>query len=100
MSRSTIKSEAYLDIVWRQFRKNRAALASLWLLAPVFLVAIFAPLLASDQPLVFRDGEQTIFPGFGRCLTRGTPSITSTTWRSSGYSVGGAGDCAQLPAAK
>ena len=64
MSRSTIKSEAYLDIVWRQFRKNRAALASLWLLAPVFLVAIFAPLLASDQPLVFRDGEQTIFPWF------------------------------------
>jgi peptide/nickel transport system permease protein len=62
MTRPATKSEAYLDIVWRQFRKNRAALISLWLLAPVFLIAIFAPLLASDQPLVFHDGEQTIFP--------------------------------------
>lgn len=56
------RSEAYLDIVWRQFRKDRAALVSTWLLAPTFLVAVFAPLLASNQPLVFRDGEQTIYP--------------------------------------
>lgn len=64
MRGKAVKSEAYLDIVWRQFCKNRAALASLWLLVPVFLVAIFAPLLASNQPLVFRDGEQTIYPWF------------------------------------
>jgi hypothetical protein len=64
MSQPAIKSEAYLDIVWRQFRKNRAALLSLRLLVPVFLVAIFAPLLASNQPLVFRAGEETIFPWF------------------------------------
>lgn len=64
MSVPAIKSEAYLDIVWRQFRKNRAALISLWLLVPVFLIAIFAPLIASNQPLVFRDGEQTIYPWF------------------------------------
>jgi peptide/nickel transport system permease protein len=62
MTKPATKSEAYLDIVWRQFRKNRAALVSLWLLAPVFLVAIFAPLLASNQPFVFHDGEQTIYP--------------------------------------
>ena len=30
--------EAYLDIVWRQFKKNRPAFYSLWLLAPIFLV--------------------------------------------------------------
>src|SRR5262245_49986143 len=64
MNGKATKGEAYLDIVWRQFRKNRAALISLWLIVPVFLVAIFAPLLASDQPLVFHDGEQTIFPWF------------------------------------
>jgi peptide/nickel transport system permease protein len=64
MKEKAVKSEAYLDIVWRQFCKNRAALASLRLLVPVFLVAIFAPLLASNQPLVFRDGEQTIYPWF------------------------------------
>ena len=41
-----IKSEAYLDIVWRQFKKNRFALISLAVLAPLFLMAIFAPLIA------------------------------------------------------
>lgn len=56
--------EAFLDIVWRQFRKDRAAYLSLWLLAPTFLLAIFAPLVASNQPLVFSDGERTIYPWF------------------------------------
>jgi ABC-type dipeptide/oligopeptide/nickel transport system permease subunit len=64
MTTRAVKSEAYLDIVWRQFRKNRAALVSLWLLVPVFLIAIFSPLLSSNQPLVFHDGEQTIYPWF------------------------------------
>ena len=58
------RSEAFLDIVWRQFRKNSAAMISLWLLAPTFLIAIFAPLIASNQPFVFRDGEQAIYPWF------------------------------------
>ena len=31
--------EAYLDIVWRQFRRNRFALAALWVLGPLFLLA-------------------------------------------------------------
>jgi peptide/nickel transport system permease protein len=64
MTKPALKSEAYLDIVWRQFRKNRVALISLWLLVPVFLIAIFAPLLASNQPLVFHDDQQMIFPWF------------------------------------
>ena len=51
--------EAFLDIVWRQFRRNRAAYWSLWLLAPIFLMATFAPLIASNLPLVFHDGSQT-----------------------------------------
>jgi peptide/nickel transport system permease protein len=57
-------SETYLDIVWAQFKKNRFALAALWVMAPLFLAAIFAPLLASSQPLVFYDGRQTLFPWF------------------------------------
>lgn len=60
----TIESEAYLDIVWRQFKKNRFALAALWILGPLFLVAVFAPLLASNQPLVFYDGQETLYPWF------------------------------------
>ena len=56
--------EAYMDIVWRQFKKNRFATAALWVLAPMFLVAIFAPVIASRQPLVFHDGEETLYPWF------------------------------------
>ncbi|MGA2034749.1 MAG: ABC transporter permease [Thermoguttaceae bacterium] len=56
--------EAYADIVWRQFKKNGPALLSLWVLAPLLLLAIFAPLIASNQPFVFRDGGQTLYPWF------------------------------------
>lgn len=56
------QGEAYLDIVWRQFKKNKSALISLWMLVPLFLIAIFAPAIASNQPLVFYDGDQRLFP--------------------------------------
>ena len=55
-------SEAYLDIVWKQFKKNRFASAALWALAPVALIALFAPLIASDQPLVYFEGQEVLFP--------------------------------------
>jgi peptide/nickel transport system permease protein len=58
------EGEAYLDIVWRQFKKNRPAFAALWLTGLLMLVAIFAPLLASNVPLVFHDHEQTFYPWF------------------------------------
>ena len=61
------QGEAYLDIVWRQFKKHRSAYISLWLLAPVFLIAILAPAIASNRPLVryqHREGGLTL--GFSR----------------------------------
>jgi peptide/nickel transport system permease protein len=56
------EGEAYLDIVWRQFKKNRAAYLSLWVMIALFLIAIFAPLLASNVPLIYRTPEGTIYP--------------------------------------
>jgi len=64
MSDQLATTESYFDIVWRMFKKNKPAYWSLWILAPLFLLAIWAPLLASNQPLVFFDGETTIFPWF------------------------------------
>ncbi len=55
-------TETYFDIVWRQFKKNRAAYVSLWALVPIALIAIFAPALASNQPLVYYDGKDYLFP--------------------------------------
>jgi peptide/nickel transport system permease protein len=54
--------EAYLDIVWKQFKKNRFALGALWTLVPVVLIALLAPLIASDQPLIYFEGDQVLFP--------------------------------------
>lgn len=65
-----MQSEAYLDIVWRQFKKHRAAYWSLWSLVPLFLLAIFAPLIASDKPLIFHtldvttERSTTLYPWF------------------------------------
>jgi ABC-type dipeptide/oligopeptide/nickel transport system permease subunit len=72
--------EAYLDIVWKQFKKNRFALAALWALLPVALMALFAPLIASDQPLVYFDGTRCCSPGCWLCSTRRRWSISRSTW--------------------
>jgi peptide/nickel transport system permease protein len=54
--------EAYFDIVWRQFKKNWQAYFSMWFIVGLFLLAIFAPAIASNIPFVFRDGPKTIYP--------------------------------------
>ena len=56
--------ESYWDIVWRQLKRNRQAYYAIWLLAPLFLVAIFAPAIASNQPFIFHDANGTIYPWF------------------------------------
>jgi peptide/nickel transport system permease protein len=54
----------YGDIVWGQFKKNRVAYISLWGVAILFLLAIFAPLFASSTPFVWSDATGTTFPWF------------------------------------
>lgn len=56
------QGESYFDIVWKQFRKNRAALWMLWVIAGLFVLAIFAPALASNQPYWFADAHGVRFP--------------------------------------
>src|SRR5207237_9296867 len=56
------RGEPYLDIVWKQFRKNRIALAMVWFILALFGIAIFAPVIASNQPYWFQDPEGTRFP--------------------------------------
>lgn len=58
------RGETYGDIVWRQFRRNRFAYLALWMLLPVVALAIFAPLICSNVPLVFRTPDGTFFPWF------------------------------------
>ena len=65
---NTMKSEpddmTFADIVWGQFKKNKMAYGALWLLAILFLLAVFAPVIASERPFIWQDDEGTFFPWF------------------------------------
>lgn len=54
---------SYWAIVFRQFRRNKLALAGVVILALLFLVAIFAPFLAGEKPIyLVKDGQSYLFP--------------------------------------
>jgi peptide/nickel transport system permease protein len=59
-----MEGEAYADIVWKQYRKNRPAVRMLAVLGGLVLIAILAPALASDQPFWFRERGRILFPWF------------------------------------
>ncbi|MEX0968109.1 MAG: ABC transporter permease [Bacteroidia bacterium] len=49
---------------WARFRKNRAALLSLWLVGLLLLIALLKDLLATDLPLYARFHGQSFYPAF------------------------------------
>jgi len=48
------RSQKYSAIVWRQFKKSRLAVVCLVFIAFVVAMAIFAPFIANDRPLILR----------------------------------------------
>lgn len=99
--------ETYWDIVWKQFRNNRSAYGAVWALGPLVAIAIFAPLICSNQPLRFWDGQQYLFPWFRALFNPAEPvdflfnmalvgfpfwvvltSIQNRRWVACGYSAG------------
>ena len=63
-------SRTYLDIVWAQFKKNRLALAALWFLGLIVLLAICSPLISSDRPFIWVDAGETTHPWFRSLFDR------------------------------
>ena len=62
-STSQPRRQGYWRLVWRQFRKNRLAVAGLCLIVFLFVVAIGAPFIAHERPIyLVRDGETYWFP--------------------------------------
>lgn len=52
------KQGSYWGIVWRQFKGDRLAMSGLIVVLLLFVVAIFAPVIAGDRPIVMRhDGQ-------------------------------------------
>lgn len=56
------KSESYWAFTWRQLKRNYLAMFGLWVVIFLFLVAIFAPLLANDRPIVMKAKGELMFP--------------------------------------
>lgn len=52
----------YWANVWKNFKSNRLALGGLILVLILFLVAIFAPLIANNKPYIYITEEKTYFP--------------------------------------
>jgi len=55
----------YGSIVWRSFKRDRLAVASLWIIGAMFVVSYLAPVVANNKPLYMRWENRTCFPAFG-----------------------------------
>lgn len=60
-----VRGVSYWQIVWRQFRKNTPAMVGLVMVLLLFLLAVFAPLLANKYPYFwYAEDEGLSFPLF------------------------------------
>ena len=60
----TTKGVSYWTIVRRQLRRDAAAMTGFWIVVSLVVVALLAPLLANDRPMVMRWQGRLLFPAF------------------------------------
>ena len=58
------KSHSYGQVVWRQFRKNRPAIVSLWCIGLLAFVALTADLIAGNKPYYMEYKGKSYYPAF------------------------------------
>jgi len=56
------RRSSYVQLVVRQFCKHRMAVVGWWMVILLFTIAVFAPFLANNKPLVMRRGGVWSFP--------------------------------------
>jgi len=55
---------SFQKYAWKQFKKNKIALVSLYVLFLLISIALFAPFLANNAPLSIKHNGETIFPAY------------------------------------
>ena len=55
---------SFKKYAWAQFKKNKIALVSLYLLLILVIIAVFAPYIANDRPLYAEFEGNTLYPAF------------------------------------
>jgi peptide/nickel transport system permease protein len=58
---TAVKGESYWDLVLRQFRRNRLAVVSFVFVLLLSLIAIVAPFLANNEPIVLRGAFRGLY---------------------------------------
>jgi peptide/nickel transport system permease protein len=56
------RKQSYWRLVWKQFRRDRVAVAGLILVILLFVIAVFAPVIANDRPLIVSVEGHIQFP--------------------------------------
>jgi peptide/nickel transport system permease protein len=59
-----MSGNSYINLVWSQFRKNRPALMSFYLLLLFVVIALFSDIIANNQPLFAKYRGKTYYPAF------------------------------------
>ncbi len=55
---------SFKKYAWSQFKKNKPAIISLYILFVLIFIAIFAPFIANDQPLYCKYKGENLYPAF------------------------------------
>lgn len=58
----TKQSAGYATLVWRNFKRDKLAVAALYVIAIMFVVSYLAPVLANNKPLFVRMDGKNYFP--------------------------------------
>lgn len=65
-----VKGQSYREIVSRQFKKNKPAVISAYLILGIFMVALFADILSNDKPLTCKIKGERYFPVFKEYIVK------------------------------
>src|SRR5574337_1220521 len=55
---------SFRKYAWKQFKKNKPAYISFYVLLFLVAIAIFAPVIANERPLYLKYHGQTFYPAF------------------------------------
>jgi peptide/nickel transport system permease protein len=59
------EARSYRALVWRNFKRDRLALVSLWIIAAMFALSYLAPVIANNKPLFMRWEGDVYLPALG-----------------------------------
>ncbi len=58
------KSAGFFKQIWRRLRRDRYAMAGLWVIGAMFAISYFSPVIANNKPIVMSWDNRMIFPAF------------------------------------